>query len=153
MIEFTVSSNIKSVGKTLISMEKAIANFSVPLKQSGLVMMRSIDENFREEGRPEKWKPLKPATIAGRRKKGKGGVMILQDDGILKGSITPRQTKDTVAIGTSVPYGKVHQFGTAKVPQRKFLLFQESDIKTIEKIFEKHADKSMKTSIEKHKDK
>jgi len=40
-----------------------------PLKRSGVVMTRSFAENFKAQGRPNRWDPLAPNTIAQRRKR------------------------------------------------------------------------------------
>jgi len=146
----------------------------VPLKRSGILMLRSIDKNFRVEGRPEKWAPLSPMTIAMRRKEGKG-AKILQDTGMGRGSIVYNVVSNQeVQIGTPLKYMAKHQTGgtinipardiypvrarvlhwvdpgtgedvfamhvhqkerTARIPQRKFLLFQEDDKQNIVKIF------------------
>ncbi len=151
----------------------------IPLKRCGILMSRSIDKNFRAEGRPKKWAPLSPMTIAMRRKKGKG-AKILQDTGHGKGSIVYKVVSNQkVQIGTPLDYMRIHQKGgsikipardiypvkarvlhwvdpgtgedvfamhvhqkerTAKIPQRKFLLFQEDDKKNIVKIFTEYLE-------------
>ena len=146
----------------------------IPLKRCGILMLRSIDKNFRAEGRPKKWAPLSPMTIAMRRKKGKG-AKILQDTGMGKESIVYKiVSNQKVQIGTNRDYMRIHQEGgsikipardiypvkaralhwvdpdtgedvfamhvhqkerMAKIPQRKFLLFQEEDKTNIVRIF------------------
>lgn len=64
------------------------------------------------------WKPLAPATVAGRTK-GKRkttkrySAKILLDTGRLRGSITTKKTMlpPTVWIGTNIIYARTHQFG------------------------------------------
>jgi len=151
----------------------------IPLKRCGILMLRSIDKNFRAEGRPKRWAPLSPMTIAMRRKKGRG-AKILQDTGHGKGSIVYKVVSNQkVQIGTPLDYMRKHQEGgtikiptrdiypvkarvlhwvdpktgedvfamhvhqkarTAKIPQRKFLLFQEEDKKNIVKIFTEYLE-------------
>jgi phage gpG-like protein len=86
-------------------------NLRVPLKQAGILMLGSIDKNFREEGRPTKWAPLSPMIISMRRKEGKG-AKILQNTGMAKGSIVYNVISDQeVQIGTPLEYMKIHQTG------------------------------------------
>ena len=158
---------------------KKAKDLKVPLKRCGILMLRSIDKNFRAEGRPTRWAPLSPMTIAMRRKKGRR-AKILQDTGMGKGSITYEViSNQKVQIGTRRDYMKIHQEGgsiripardiypvkaralhwvdpktgedvfamhvhqderMAKIPQRKFLLFQEDDKKNIVNIFTEYLE-------------
>jgi len=176
-----ISYEIKNDEKVKALLKKAgdkAKDLRVPLKQCGILMLSSIDKNFRAEGRPKRWAPLSPMTIAMRRKKGRG-AKILQDTGHGKGSIIYKVVSNQkVQIGTNLGYMKIHQEGgsikipprtirpvkakalhwissagedvfamvvhqkarTAKIPQRKFLLFQEDDKKNIVKIFTEYLE-------------
>ena len=178
LINYQIVDDKKVVALLKKAGEKA-KNLRVPLKQCGILMLRSIDKNFRAEGRPKKWAPLSPMTIAMRRKKGRG-AKILQDTGMGKGSIVYKViSNQKVQIGTSRDYMRIHQEGgsikisardiypvkakalhwvdpgtgedvfamhvhqderTAKIPQRKFLLFQEDDKKNIVNIFTEYLE-------------
>ena len=145
MIIVDIQDNSQMVINFLKKAGRSLSNLSIPLKQSGMLMMKSIDTNFKAQGRPAKWKALASSTIKARKK---GSSTILQDTGTLKNSITldVRGTKE-VAIGTSLIYAPTHNFGrvsskggggktsTTVIPQRKFLLFQNEDVKRIDKIF------------------
>ena len=107
----------------------------IPLKRAGILMVGSIDKNFRAEGRPDKWTPLSDMTLAMRRKHGRG-AKILQDTGRGKGSMAYKVISNKqVEIGTDVQYMAAHQTGKGRIPQRKFLLFQDQDNANIVKIF------------------
>lgn len=111
MIEFTIQS--KGVLKKFF--DKVIRRLDNPktaLQKASLVMLRSIDKNFRAEGRPRKWTALAPMTVGFRRKKSK---RILQDTGRLKGSITAQVHKDFAKIGTNLAYAPLlHKGGMTK---------------------------------------
>jgi phage gpG-like protein len=94
-------------------------NLRIPLKRAGILMLGSIDKNFRAEGRPTKWAPLSEMTLARRRKEGRG-AKILQDTGLGKGSIVYEVVSDQeVQIGTPLEYMKIHQEGgTINLPPR-----------------------------------
>jgi len=177
-----ISYEVKNDEKVKALLKKAgnkAKDLRIPLKRCGILMLRSIDKNFRAEGRPKRWAPLSPMTIAMRRKKGRG-AKILQDTGHGKGSIVYKVvSKQKVQIGTNLDYMRIHQEGgsikipardiypvkaralhwvdpgtgedvfamhvhqderTAKIPQRKFLLFQEDDKKNIVKIFTEYLE-------------
>ncbi|MBA7586740.1 hypothetical protein ES708_28745 [subsurface metagenome] len=176
-----ISYEIKNDEKVKALLKKAgnkAKDLKVPLKRCGILMLRSVDKNFRAEGRPKRWAPLSPMTIAIRRKKGKG-AKILQDTGKGKGSIVYKVVSNQkVQIGTGLDYMRIHQTGgsikipartirpvkakalhwissagedvfamvvhqkarTARIPQRKFLLFQEDDKKNIVKIFTEYLE-------------
>lgn len=117
------------------------------LKVAGEYMLGSIEQNFREQGRPTKWVSLKASTLARRRKgKGKGSAQILIDRGRLKRSFSYRLTGEGLAIGTNVVYAPRQHFGytggvgrgRSKTPERPFLMFQDEDVKAIAEIFKRH---------------
>jgi len=109
-----ISYEIKDDEKVKALLKKAgdkAKNLRIPLKRCGILMLGSIDKNFRMEGRPTKWVPLSPMTIAMRRKEGKG-AKILQNTGMAKGSIIYKVISDQeVQIGTPLDYMKIHQIG------------------------------------------
>ena len=97
--------------KTLLKkMSSKAKNLAPPLKSIKMGLIASIDKNFKAGGRPEKWKPLSPGTIAKRKKEGKG-AKILQDTGTLKQSITGFSDKRTAKAGTNIKYAGIHQKG------------------------------------------
>lgn len=95
-----------------------------PLTRLSAHMEHSTAETARVEGRPTRWKPLSPVTIA-RRRKGKKGmgaiggrIRILQDTGLMMQSVTARArgslrqiTRSMLRFGTTVKYAAKHQFG------------------------------------------
>lgn len=148
MIKMAVKVSAEGVLSRLGLIERRVTDLRPALKLSGLYMMRSINKNFEEEGRPVKWKRLSPATIAARRKgPGPGMPRILQDTGTLRASVTAvrgkgkgagkgiwKLSKAQLIIGTRVEYAAKHQLGKG-VPKRPFLLFQREDVKKIGIIF------------------
>jgi hypothetical protein len=71
-----------------------------------------------------RWVPLKPATIARRRGRGKGGatrsVEILRNTGVLLNSMHVADAgHGGVSVVAGARYTKWHHMGTAKLPQRR----------------------------------
>lgn len=118
LIEYNISGDDKVKALLKQAGEKA-KDLRVPLKRAGILMLGSIDKNFRAEGRPTKWAPLSPMTIAMRRKEGKG-AKILQNTGMGKGSIVYKVVSNQeVQIGTPLDYMRKHQEGgSIKIPAR-----------------------------------
>lgn len=56
-------------GEVAAMVERA-TNWRVPLKLFGLHMLRSVAQNFQEQGRPDRWPDLKLATILARKNRG-----------------------------------------------------------------------------------
>jgi phage gpG-like protein len=101
-----------------------------PLLSAGVYMLGSIEKNFQEQGRPVKWMPLSPRTLAGRRGARKSrkkagaatgrGSRILIDMARLKNSMATKVVDGQgVAVGTNVVYAARQQFGFKGVASGK----------------------------------
>ena len=119
-----------------------------------LIMLRSAQQNFIAQGRPNRWDDLAEATIAARRNRDSSSVQILRDTGLLMQSLAPvgavygpagnqysiRRISPTFAeVGTNRPGADAHQDGTTNagrghqttIPARPFLLFQAQDVEDL----------------------
>ena len=95
-------------------------------------MAREINTHFKAESGPGgKWKPCS-AEYAERRAKGRGGNKILQDTGVLRGSMVNRWTTRVAQVSTQVPYAATHQYGdeSRNVPARPFMWLPEKFMDT-----------------------
>ncbi len=63
-------------------------------------MLGAVEDNFKHEGRPNRWAPLKPSTLAARRG---GGGKILQNTGKLAASMTMFYSNNNAGVGTNRP--------------------------------------------------
>jgi phage gpG-like protein len=94
-------------------------------------------------GRSGKWKELS-AAYAKAKAKAYPGMPILQRTGRLMRSLTGN-TGDSVlekreqefSIGSKVPYGRYHQSGTSKMPQRSPINFSEPQRTAMQKELQK----------------
>lgn len=115
MISIQINSQqLKATERLFVRLDRKMTQPAPMLKEIGETMVASVLRNFEAEGRPTKWAPLSPMTIARRRNQNKGSIKILQDTGRLKNSITYDITRyggTAVAIGTNVEYGRIHQLG------------------------------------------
>lgn len=91
------------------------------------------------------WRPLAAATLAYKARKGLD-MRILHATLRLRKSLTQRghedhvykATGDEMFVGSRVPYGVHHQFGTKNMPQRRPVQFTPSTRSDIVKILQRH---------------
>ena len=160
-ITITVESAV--VEAALDRLARAARDLRPAMRDIGGLLEKETDDNFRAQGRP-RWKPLSQATILNRlmgkdregRSKGissvlrkdgdlrasakrklEGGLAILQDTGVLRGSIRVYSDKSSVTIGAArvmtkagspLEYAAIHQFGgmagrgkKVRIPARPFI--------------------------------
>ena len=106
-------------------------NWSQELFDIGIILLRSQDLNFRDQGRPDRWVP----TQAALNRNG----MTLVNTGRLRRSVSILGNEDNIftlkplslTISSDVPYAKYHQ------EERPFLMIQEEDIRNMELIMNK----------------
>ena len=109
------------------------------MHEIGDLMLASTDENFEKERNiyKIKWKPNTPGTL--RYKAKHGFIMkVLQRRGLLRNSIQYQIVGNNVSVGTNIPYGQYHQFGTRKLPKREFLGVSRDDQKEIISILKEY---------------
>ncbi len=114
----------------------------------GHIILGSVTRNFEEEGRPEKWKPISDLTqqiYSGRlierleatkgyqnlkREKSQkahkaayierhGGKLLQRSGDLRKSIVVGKISKDSVEIGSSLPYARIHQLGGEITPKAK----------------------------------
>jgi len=127
------------------------------------VMLNAVHDRFESESDPDgnRWRRLSPATLAARRRRGKGGVTILRASGRLIGrrgkggvtilrasgrlivSIAPRSDATSATVGTNVVHGAIHQFAgqagrnlAVTIPARAYLGFGAAERPAIGEVFE-----------------
>jgi phage virion morphogenesis protein len=99
------------------------ADYGPLLKRVAVALRADALKNFAGSHDPDgnAWAPLKPSTLKGRRKGGKGAKPLI-DTGLLRNSVTTvRQGPLELLFGTNLPRGAYHQFGTRTIPARPFL--------------------------------
>jgi phage gpG-like protein len=113
-----------------------------------IIVLRSLDLNFRDQGRPTRWIPSKAA-------KARNG-MTLVDTGRLRRSLSvkgdPNQFykvgKYELSVGSKLPYARTHDQGLTvrlwgktpyKFPERPFIMLQEKDRQNINDLIQRSA--------------
>jgi phage virion morphogenesis protein len=128
---------------TLTKLQENCKSVEKPLQACGQILLRSIEKNFRAGGRPDKWAELASSTK--REKLKTGHTKILIDRALLKNSIVAEVSGNTLTVGTSMPYARIHQKGgqagrslKVTIPARPFLVIQDEDLRWMLKSFEHH---------------
>ena len=92
------------------------------LEAIGGYLAAEAQDNIRQETSPDgtPFVPLKLATVATKKRKGKI-PKALQQDGILITSIVSQVQGNEVLIGSNLPYASIHQLGGEHIPARPHL--------------------------------
>jgi len=112
---------------------KRVSDMRPAMRDISILLKESVKKNFEAEGRPKKWKPLAPSTIASKVKRKGTWRPILVDTGKLRASNTPSYGAKWAKLTNAVKgnYGWKHQYGTGKIPARPFMMIQDEDIPRI----------------------
>ncbi len=118
------------------------------MKNIAGIMADSVEENFKQEGRPEKWAELTESTIKQRKKKGYWPGKVLQMRGELAASITSEYSENSAIVGTNKAYAAIHQFGgkagkgkKVEIQARPYLILGEKDLNNISNAASKYLNK------------
>ena len=124
----------KEIHEKLIELAKKIENLRPLMKNIAGVFVDSTEENFKEEGRPDKWVNLAESTKKQRVKIRKWPGQILQVSGQLASSISTYYDNDSAIIGSNLEYATIHQLGgqagknkKVTIPARPYLKLDDSD--------------------------
>lgn len=128
----------KAVNERLLELAKRTENLRPLMKNIAGVFTYSTEENFKEEGRPEKWTDLADITKKKRRKKNKWPGQILQVEGQLASSVNTQYDDESAVIGSNLPYAAIHQLGgfagknkKVEIPARPYLQLTDDDLNEI----------------------
>jgi phage gpG-like protein len=117
-----------SISPDLLAKARALQDTRPVLEAAGLQLVALTKRAFSDPSlRAAPWRPLKPATIARKAKRGQS-LEILRASGDLFQSITiTKLTRNTVSVGSNKPYAAVQQLGSKKqkgrgsgIPARPF---------------------------------
>ena len=124
----------KEVQEKLLNLAQRTENLRPLMKNIAGVFAYSTEENFKEEGRLDKWVDLAESTKKQRTKKRKWPGQILQVEGKLAASINTYYDNDSAVIGSNLEYAAIHQLGgqagrnkAVEIPARPYLFLTDSD--------------------------
>ncbi|MBO6181521.1 phage virion morphogenesis protein [bacterium] len=128
----------KEVIDRLLDLSKKGENLRPLMKNIAGILASATEENFKNEGRPNKWTDLADVTKKSREKIKKWPGQILQVEGQLASSVTTQYDDDSAVIGSNKEYAAIHQLGgqagrnkKVTIPARPYLQLTDDDYKEI----------------------
>ena len=122
----------------LLEIAQKSENLRPLMKNIAGIFAYSTEENFKNEGRPDKWTELSESTIKQRTKKKQWPGMILQVSGQLASSVNTYYDNDSAVIGSNLEYAAIHQLGgqagrnkSVEIPARPYLNLTDDDFEEI----------------------
>src|SRR5574344_1469128 len=135
----------KAVEDALLKFASKCEDMKPLMKNIAGIMADAVEENFEQEGRPDKWQELAESTIKHRKKTKHWPGRILQVEGQLATSITTQYDNESAIIGSNLAYAAIHQLGgqagkgkKIEIPARTYMKLLEQDSKKIIEKFAKY---------------
>lgn len=101
----------KAVEEAILKVASKCEDLKPLMKNIAGIMADAVEENFEQEGRPDKWQELAESTIKKRKKTKHWPGKILQVEGQLATSITTQYDNESAVIGSNLEYSAIHQLG------------------------------------------
>ena len=135
----------QEVERRLQEIAKKSSNLRPLMKNIAGIFASATEDNFAEEGRPDKWIDLSDVTKKQRKKIGKYPGQILQVTGQLASSVNTYYDDDSAIIGSNLAYAAIHQLGgqagknkKVTIPARPYLKLTDDDLEEIMESVEKY---------------
>ena len=135
-IEIKIDNN--DVERKLLELAQKGENLRPLMKNIAGIFASATEENFKNEGRPDKWTELSEATKKQRTKQKKWPGQILQVSGQLASSISTQYDDESAVIGSNLDYAAIHQLGgqagknkKVEIPARPYLKLTDDDFEEI----------------------
>lgn len=134
----------RELQQVLKGLIKRMGSAEPAMEVIGETVLASIQRNFEEGGRPEKWQDLAGPTKKQREKENKWPGQILVKSGTgggLLGSIHYDTEPDKVIWYAGQIYAAIHHFGgeagkghKATIPERPYMIIQDEDLSEITEV-------------------
>ena len=128
----------KDVERKLLELAQKGENLRPLMKNIAGIFASATEENFKNEGRPDKWTELSEATKKQRTKQKKWPGQILQVSGQLASSISTQYDDESAIIGSNLDYAAIHQLGgqagknkKVEIPARPYLKLTDDNFNEI----------------------
>ena len=128
----------QEVERRLQEIAKKSSNLRPLMKNIAGIFASATEDNFAEEGRPDKWIDLSEVTKKQRKKIGKYPGQILQVTGQLASSVNTYYDDDSAIIGSNLAYAAIHQLGgkagrnkKVSIPKRPYLKLTNYNIEEL----------------------
>lgn len=98
------ASGIDDVNRSFGELLARASNRLLLFKEVAFRLASSIQTNFREGGRPDRWK-------SSRRAAKESGQTLLRTGRLMRSASLPKINADGIEFGSNLPYAAIHQFG------------------------------------------
>ena len=129
----------------ILEVAKQCENLRPLMKNIAGIFADSTEDNFAEEGRPDKWVELSEVTKNLRKEINKYTGQILQVTGQLASSVNTYYDNDSAIIGSNLVYAAIHQLGgqagrnkKVTIPARPYIKLVDDDYDEIMHEIEEH---------------
>ena len=146
-IEIKIDS--KEVEHKLQELAKKTSDLKPLMKNIAGIFASAAEDNFAEEGRPDKWVDLSEVTKNLRKEINKYPGPILQVTGQLATSVNTYYDNDSAVIGSNLAYAAIHQLGgqagrnkKVTIPARPYINLVDDDYDEIMHEIEEHLIKN-----------
>ena len=133
----------------ILEVAKQCENLRPLMKNIAGIFADSTEDNFAEEGRPDKWVELSEVTKNLRKEINKYPGQILQVTGQLASSVNTYYDNDSAIIGSNLAYAAIHQLGgqagrnkKVTIPARPYIKLVNDDYDEIMHEIEEHLIKN-----------
>lgn len=135
-----LKNNLQEANQILQRFIARAGSLRLPMLEVAAMYGSSIIENFRQGGRPSRWKKSKRAEH-------QGGQTLLDTGRLMKSESTPQVQSDKIILGSNLPYARAHQLGVDKdiktkkgirkmrLPARPSLVLQKEDLNDASRVF------------------
>ena len=137
----------QEVERRLQEIAKKSSNLRPLMKNIAGIFASATEDNFAEQGRPDKWIDLSDVTKKQRKKIGKYPGQILQVTGQLASSVNAYYDDDSAVIGSNLAYAAIHQLGgqagknkKVNIPARPYLKLSDEDLEEVLTATERHLE-------------
>ena len=137
-LDIKVTPTLDEVKRSVEARRKQLANFKTPYSRAAVFLDQWVQRNFKSQGdKFGGWKPFAQTTIEYMAKydPGRAPAKLLQKTGRLRISFQPFASDDDAGIGTKLPYSKIHEKGSGRIPARPMLPTQQLVMADIRHIF------------------
>ena len=128
----------QDVDRKLLELAQKGENLRPLMKNIAGIFASATEENFKNEGRPDKWTELSEVTKKQRTKQKKWPGQILQVSGQLASSISTQYDDESAVIGSNLDYAAIHQLGgqagknkKVEIPARPYLKLTDDNFNEI----------------------
>ncbi len=118
----------------------ALARLDEPVRNSLEALRSTIVDAFDTQGGAvgTAWPPLSARTLRTKQRLGYSAQPLVRTGALRDGWDVQIEALGSGVLASATPYARMHQEGTGRIPQRRFLPREEDALATVRQIFAQH---------------